>query len=56
MLTGDDLNFCNMIVGDEYGFSHALLGIFDAIALPAGIAFQYLAHGMEEEFFTLMHP
>ena len=56
VLTGDDLNFCNMIVGDEYGFSHALLGIFDAIALPAGIAFQYLAHGLEEEFFTLMHP
>jgi len=32
MYTGDDFDFPELIQGDEKGFSHALLGIFDAIA------------------------
>ena len=32
MYTGDDFNYAELIQGDEQGYSHALLGIFDAIA------------------------
>ena len=32
MYTGDDFNYPELIAGDEAGYSHALLGIFDAIA------------------------
>lgn len=32
MYTGDDFNYPGLIAGDEKGHSHALLGIFDAIA------------------------
>ena len=56
VLTGDDFNFCNLIAGDDKGFSHALLGIFDAISLPAGIALQFLAHGKKEVFSSIMKP
>lgn len=37
MYTGDDFNYPDLIQGDEQGYSHALLGIFDAIA-PAATA------------------
>ena len=37
MYTGDDFNYPALIAGDGEGFSHALLGIFDAIA-PAASA------------------
>ena len=37
MYTGDDFNYPALIAGDAEGFSHALLGIFDAIA-PAASA------------------
>ena len=33
--TGDDFNYPELIAGDEQGFSHALLGIFDPLG-PAG--------------------
>ena len=56
VLSGDDFNFCNLIAGDENGFSHALLGIFDAISLPAGIALQFLANGKKEVFSSIMKP
>ena len=29
MYTGDDFNYPDLIAGDDKGFSHALLGIFD---------------------------
>src|SRR6201987_633762 len=32
MYTGDDFNYAELIAGDDKGFSHALLGIFDPIA------------------------
>src|SRR5437762_3387990 len=35
MYTGDDFNYAELIAGDSEGFSHALLGIFDAIAPAA---------------------
>src|ERR1700730_13546853 len=38
MYTGDDFNYAELIAGDSQGFSHALLGIFDAIAPAASYA------------------
>jgi hypothetical protein len=38
MYTGDDFNYAELIAGDTQGFSHALLGIFDAIAPAASYA------------------
>ncbi|MEJ8570553.1 dihydrodipicolinate synthase family protein [Microbaculum marinum] len=38
MYTGDDFNYADLIEGDSEGFSHALLGIFDAIAPAASAA------------------
>lgn len=37
-------------------FSHALLGVFDAIAAPAGLALQALAHGDAARCLQLMTP
>ena len=45
MFTGDDLNFVDLILGDEMGHSDALLGVFDAIAPTAAVAFQALDAG-----------
>ncbi|WHX26545.1 dihydrodipicolinate synthase family protein [Virgibacillus halodenitrificans] len=38
MYTGDDFNYPDLILGDEQGYSHALLGVFDAIAPAASAA------------------
>src|ERR1700719_3632095 len=43
MYTGDDFNYAELIAGDEKGHSHALLGIFDAIAPAASYALSRLA-------------
>src|SRR6202163_1921202 len=43
MYTGDDFNYAELIAGDAQGFSHALLGIFDAIAPAASYALSRLA-------------
>lgn len=45
MYTGDDFNYPSLIQGDEQGFSHALLGIFDAIAPAAASAMHALDEG-----------
>jgi hypothetical protein len=37
-------------------FSHALLGILDGIAEPAGLALQLLAHGEVERYLDIMAP
>ncbi|CAR51489.1 dihydrodipicolinate synthase family protein [Burkholderia cenocepacia] len=50
MYTGDDFNFPEMIEGDAHGYSHALLGIFDAIAPAASSALAALSDGNAEEF------
>lgn len=56
MYTGDDFNYPELIAGDDQGFSHALLGIFDAIAPAASQALAALSGGEEQRFYTLMNP
>ena len=56
MYTGDDFNYPELIAGDEQGFSHALLGIFDAIAPAASQALTALADGNHSRFFGLLEP
>ena len=45
MYTGDDFNYPELIEGDDNGFSHALLGIFDPIAGAAARALAALGSG-----------
>ncbi|MGR3661801.1 MAG: dihydrodipicolinate synthase family protein [Paracoccaceae bacterium] len=45
MFTGDDFNYPELIKGDDQGYSHALLGIFDPIAGVAAKALGALAAG-----------
>jgi uncharacterized protein DUF993 len=56
MYTGDDFNYAELIAGDEQGFSHALLGIFDAIAPAASFALSRLAAGDEIAFHDVLGP
>lgn len=54
MYTGDDFNYAELIAGDDRGFSHALLGIFDAIAPAASYALSRLAAGDEAGFHDVL--
>lgn len=56
MYTGDDFNYAELIAGDSEGFSHALLGIFDAIAPAASYALSRLAAGDEAGFHDVLGP
>jgi hypothetical protein len=56
MYTGDDFNYAELIGGDGQGFSHALLGIFDAIAPAASYALSRLADGDVAEFEDVLVP
>jgi hypothetical protein len=56
MYTGDDFNYAELIAGDDKGFSHALLGIFDAIAPAASYALSLLAAGDEKGFHDVLGP
>lgn len=56
MYTGDDFNYPSLIAGDEHGFSHALLGIFDAIAPAASQALAALANDDLDTFHALLSP
>ena len=56
MYTGDDFNYAELIAGDEQGFSHALLGIFDAIAPAASAALARLATGDLAGFHAILAP
>jgi hypothetical protein len=56
MYTGDDFNYPALIAGDGEGFSHALLGIFDAIAPAASAALAALAQGDRARYDALMSP
>ncbi|WP_322101781.1 dihydrodipicolinate synthase family protein [Paraburkholderia sp. J41] len=56
MYTGDDFNYPALIAGDEVGYSHALLGIFDAIAPAASQALAALAGDDPETFNALLAP
>ncbi|WP_328364167.1 dihydrodipicolinate synthase family protein [Streptomyces sp. NBC_00445] len=54
--TGDDFNYPELIAGDEQGFSHALLGIFDPLGPLAAEAVRVLDTGDEAGFRALLDP
>lgn len=56
MYTGDDFNYPALIAGDDTHFSHALLGIFDAIAPAASQALSALAAGDHDTFNARLAP
>lgn len=56
MYTGDDFNYPELIKGDEHGCSHALLGIFDAIAPAAAQALYALDAGDLASYEAIMEP
>jgi hypothetical protein len=56
MYTGDDFNYLDLIRGDEQSYSHALLGIFDAIAPAAAAAIQALDKEDIERYEAILAP
>jgi hypothetical protein len=56
LYTGDDFNYADLIAGDGKHFSHALLGIFAAIAPAASQALDALAAGDLETYHRLLAP
>ncbi|MDD9909202.1 MAG: dihydrodipicolinate synthase family protein [Ahrensia sp.] len=56
MYTGDDFNYPELIAGDEQGFSHALLGIFDPLAASCAKAVNLLSEGDVEGFRAILDP
>ena len=56
MYTGDDFNYPELIEGDDRGYSHALLGIFDAIAPAASAALQALGANDLGEYRRVLEP
>jgi Protein of unknown function (DUF993) len=56
MYTGDDFNYAELIEGDTEGFSHALLGIFDAIAPAAAAALAALGRNDTKTFNDILAP
>jgi len=56
MYTGDDFNYPELIAGDEAGYSHALLGIFDPLAVAVGKAVGQLGDGDVDGFRATLDP
>jgi hypothetical protein len=56
MYTGDDFNYPQLIAGDDTHYSHALLGIFDAIAPLATAALKSLDEGDVKGFHEILDP
>jgi hypothetical protein len=56
MYTGDDFNYPELIEGDNQGFSHALLGIFDPLAPAAAHAVGLLGQGDAAGFRATLDP
>ena len=56
MYTGDDFNYPELIAGDDQGFSHALLGIFDPLAPAAAHAVALLGQGDAAGFRAVLDP
>ena len=54
--TGDDFNYAELIEGDGRKYSHALLGIFDAVAPQASNALASLAAGDVDRFRAVIEP
>ncbi len=56
LYTGDDFNYADLIEGDGSHYSHALLGIFAAIAPAASQALEALAMDDMERYHALFKP
>ncbi len=56
LYTGDDFNYADLIAGDGTRYSHALLGIFAAIAPAASQALEALALGDLPTYHRLLAP
>ena len=56
MYTGDDFNYPELIAGDDRGYSHALLGIFDPLAPAAAHAVNLLGQGDVAGFRAVLDP
>lgn len=56
LYTGDDFNYADLIAGDGTRHSHALLGIFAAIAPAASQALEALALGDTSRYQSLLAP
>jgi hypothetical protein len=56
LYTGDDFNYAPLIAGDGTDHSHALLGIFAAIAPSASQALEALALGDMRRYESLLEP
>jgi Protein of unknown function (DUF993) len=56
LYTGDDFNYAPLIAGDGHRHSHALLGIFAAIAPAASQALEALALGDRGAYDRLLAP
>ena len=56
LYTGDDFNYAALLEGDGTHYSHALLGIFAAIAPAASQALEALAEGDTETYHALLGP
>jgi hypothetical protein len=56
MYTGDDFNYPELIAGDDHGYSHALLGIFDPLAVAAAHAVNQLGQGDVTDFRATLDP
>ncbi|UUN26996.1 dihydrodipicolinate synthase family protein [Streptomyces sp. FIT100] len=54
--TGDDFNYPELIAGDDQGFSHALLGIFDPLGPLAAEAVRVLDTGDTNGFRATLDP
>ncbi|MGW7788436.1 dihydrodipicolinate synthase family protein [Streptomyces tricolor] len=54
--TGDDFHYPQLIAGDDQGFSHALLGIFDPLGPLAAEAVRALDTGDVRGFRELLDP
>ncbi|CUH52047.1 dihydrodipicolinate synthase family protein [Shimia marina] len=56
LYTGDDFNYAALIEGNGEQYSHALLGIFAAIAPAASQALEALALGETDRYHALLSP
>lgn len=56
LYTGDDYNYVELIRGDQFGHSDALLGVLDAIATRAAPALRALAAGDVRGYEQLLAP
>ncbi|WP_333778975.1 dihydrodipicolinate synthase family protein [Streptomyces sp. IBSBF 3136] len=54
--TGDDFHYPELIAGDDQGFSHALLGVFDPLGPLAARAVRLLDAGDTGGFRALLDP